>query len=55
MWNPTGFDVVDRLSNDIKMNNAYFVAHVFVLLEETIFSQGMAPHQKRLAIHLDNC
>jgi hypothetical protein len=25
MWNPSGFYVVDRLSNDIKMNSTYFV------------------------------
>jgi transposase len=55
IWNPTGFYFVDRLPNDIKMNSAYLVTNIFTPLEEAIFPQGRAPHQKRLVIHLDNC
>jgi hypothetical protein len=32
IWNPTGFDVVDRLPNDAKMNSDYFVANVLISL-----------------------
>jgi hypothetical protein len=55
IWNPTGFYVVDRLPNDAKMNSAYFVTNILTPLEEAIFPQGRAPHQKRLVVHLDNC
>jgi hypothetical protein len=37
IWNPSGFFVVDILSNDIKMNGAYFVTNIFILLEQIIF------------------
>jgi transposase len=37
------------------MNSAYFVINILTLLEEAIFPQGRAPHQKQLVIHLDNC
>jgi hypothetical protein len=46
IWNPTGFYVVDRLPNDIKMNSADFVTNILPPLEETIFPQGRASHQK---------
>jgi hypothetical protein len=36
------------------MNSAYFVTNLLPPLQETIFPQGRAPHQKRLVIHLDN-
>jgi transposase InsO family protein len=55
IWNLTGFYVVDRLPNDIKMNSAYFVTNLLTPLEEAIFPQGRARHQKRLVIHFDNC
>jgi hypothetical protein len=55
IWNPSSFYVVDRLLNDTKMNSAYFVTNILTPLEEVIFPQGRAPHQKRLVIHLDNC
>jgi hypothetical protein len=55
IWNPTGFYVVGRLPNDIKMNIAYFVTNVLPPLEEAIFPQGRAPHQKQHVIHLENC
>jgi hypothetical protein len=55
IWNPTRFDVVDRLPNDIEMNGAYFVTNILTPLEEAIFPQGSAPHQKRRIVHLDNC
>jgi hypothetical protein len=36
------------------MNIAYFVINILILLEQTIFPRGRAPHEKRLVIHLDN-
>jgi hypothetical protein len=36
------------------MNNPYFVTNILPPLEEAIFPQGRAPHQKRFVIHLDN-
>jgi hypothetical protein len=55
IWNPTGLHVIDRLPDDAKMNSAYFVTNILTPLEQAIFPQGRAPHQKRLVIHLDNC
>jgi hypothetical protein len=55
IWNPTGFYVVDRLPNDTKMNNADYITNILTPLEEAIFPQKMAPHQKRPVTHLDNC
>jgi hypothetical protein len=37
------------------VNGAYFVTNLHILLEQAIFSRGMAPHEKQLVIHLDNC
>jgi hypothetical protein len=54
IWNPTEFYVVNRLSKDTKMISAYFVTNTLTPLEEAIFPQGRAPHQKRSVIHLDN-
>jgi hypothetical protein len=39
IWNSSGFSVVDRLLNDAKMNNAYFVTNVLIPLEKMIFPQ----------------
>jgi hypothetical protein len=55
IWNPNGFYIVDRLSNDIKMNSAYFVTNIFISFEQAIFLRGRASYQKRLVVHLDNC
>jgi hypothetical protein len=55
IWNPNGFHVVESLPNDTKMNNDYFLTNIYTPLEEAIFPQGRAPHQKRLMIDLDNC
>jgi hypothetical protein len=55
VWNRTVFYVVDRLPNAAKINSADFVINRLAPLEEAIFPQGRAPHQKRLVIHLDNC
>jgi hypothetical protein len=55
MWNPSGFYVIDKLLNDAKMNNDYFVINVFILLEYVIFPQWRVPHQKQHVVHLDNC
>jgi hypothetical protein len=54
-WNPNGFHAVDRLPNDMKMNSAYFLTNVLIILEDAIFARGSALHTKRLMIHLDNC
>jgi hypothetical protein len=58
IWNPSGFYIVDRLSNDVKINSAYFVTNILILLiplEQTTFLRGRAPHEKRLVISVDNC
>jgi hypothetical protein len=55
IWNPTGFDIVDRLPNDTKMNSDYFVTNTFISLEQMIFPCRMAPHEKRLVVSADNC
>jgi histone-lysine N-methyltransferase SETMAR len=55
IWNPTRFYIVDRLPNDTKMNSAYFMRNILTPLEEAIFPQGRAPHQKRLVVPLGNC
>jgi hypothetical protein len=55
IWNPSGFYVVDRFLNAIKMNSEYFVTNILTSLEQTIFPRGRALHQKRLVIHPDNC
>jgi hypothetical protein len=55
IWNPIRFYVVDRLPNNTKLNSAYFMTNVLTPLEEAIFPQARAQHQKRLAIYLKNC
>jgi hypothetical protein len=55
IWNPSGFYTVDRLPNDTKMNNVYFVTNMLTPFGQAIFPRGRVPHQKRLVIHLDNC
>jgi hypothetical protein len=42
----TGFGVIDRLPKDAKMNSAYFITGMLTPVEETIFPQGRAPHEK---------
>jgi hypothetical protein len=54
-WNASGLYVADRLPNDTKMNSAYFAINILIPLEEAIFPQGRAPHDRRFVIHLDNC
>jgi hypothetical protein len=34
MWNLTGFQVVDRLPNDTKINSDYFVTKIFIPFEQ---------------------
>jgi hypothetical protein len=55
IWNSSSFYIVDRLSNNSKMNNDYFITSIPIPLEQAIFPRGRAPHQKRLVVHLDNC
>jgi hypothetical protein len=40
LCNPTRFYVFDRLPNDTKMNNAYFLTKVLIPLEKAIFPEG---------------
>jgi hypothetical protein len=54
MWNRSGFYAVHRFRNDIKMNSDYLVTNMVIPFKQVIFPRGRAPHQKRLAIHLDN-
>jgi hypothetical protein len=44
MWNPSSFYVVDRLTNDIKMNGGYFVTNIFIPFEHAIFPRGRVLH-----------
>jgi hypothetical protein len=53
--NPSGFCVVNALQNDTKMNSAYFITNLHILLEQSIFSRGRAPHGKQQVVRLDNC
>jgi hypothetical protein len=39
IWNPSGFYVIDRLPNDIKMNSDCFVTNILIPLEQAIFSR----------------
>jgi hypothetical protein len=55
IWNLSGFYVVNRFPNHIKMNSAYFVTNLLIPLKEAIFPRGRAPHEKQLVVHLDNC
>jgi hypothetical protein len=55
IWNRNGFYVIDRLPNHIKMNSAYFMTNILILLEQIIFPRGRTPHEKRFMVHLDNC
>jgi hypothetical protein len=55
MWNPSGFCVVDRLLNDAKMNNDYFVTKALNPLEQAIILRGRAPHQRKFVLHFANC
>jgi hypothetical protein len=55
IWNLSDFSVFDRLRNDTKMNNAYFVTNLLIPLEPAISPRGKSPHQKRQVVHFDNC
>jgi hypothetical protein len=55
MWNPSSFYVIDKLLNDTRMNNDYFVTNMLIPLEQAIFLRWRAPHQKQFVVHLDNC
>jgi hypothetical protein len=47
--------VLNRLSNDIKMNSTDSVTRLFIPLKQEMFPRGRAPHEGRLVVHLDNC
>jgi hypothetical protein len=55
IWNSTGLYFVDRLPNDIKMNNGDFMTNIFISLEQTIFPCRRPPHEKRLVVSVGNC
>jgi hypothetical protein len=55
IWNPLGFQVVDKLAASTKTSNGYFITNILEPLEQNIFSNGRKPHAKRLTVHLDNC
>jgi hypothetical protein len=44
--NSSGFYVVHRFLNHVKMNSAYFVTNLIIPLEQAIFPRGRAPHEK---------
>jgi hypothetical protein len=46
IWNPSGFDVVNRLPSDTKMKSAYFLTKIPIPLEEAIFPRGRTPYTK---------
>jgi hypothetical protein len=48
IWNPLGFQAIDRLPTGTKMNSGYFITNVLEPLERRL-------HAKRLTVHLDNC
>jgi histone-lysine N-methyltransferase SETMAR len=55
IWNPLGFQVVDKLPTGAKMNSDYFIMDILEPLEQKILPNGRKPHAKRLTVHLDNC
>jgi hypothetical protein len=55
IWNPLGFQAVDKLPTGTKMNNDYFISNIHEPLEQKIFPNGRKPQAKRLTVHLDNC
>jgi hypothetical protein len=55
VWNPLGFDVVDKLGTGAKMESDYFTRNLLGLLEQKVFPTGGNPHAKRLTILLGNC
>jgi hypothetical protein len=55
MWNSRGFYIVDKLQNNVKMNNEYFITERLSPFEQSIFPRRRTRHQKLLMIHIDNC
>jgi histone-lysine N-methyltransferase SETMAR len=55
IWNPLGFQVVDKLPTGTKMNGDYFVTNILEPLEQKIVPNERKPHARRLTVHLDNC
>jgi hypothetical protein len=47
--------MVDRLPNNTKMNNAYFVTNLPIPIEHAIFARGTIPYETRLVVRRDNC
>jgi hypothetical protein len=54
IWNPLGFQAVDKLLTGTKINSDYFITNIFEPLEQKIFPNGRKPHAKRLTVPLDN-
>jgi hypothetical protein len=42
MWNPSGFYLADRLPNNTKMDDHYFVANKLIPFEEAIFPRSIS-------------
>jgi hypothetical protein len=40
IWNPIGFCVVDRFPNHTKMNIAYFMTNILIVLEKQSFLEA---------------
>jgi hypothetical protein len=43
IWNPFGFQVVDKLPTGTKMNSDYFTTNILEPLEQKIFPNGKSP------------
>jgi hypothetical protein len=55
IWNPLGFQAIDKLPTGTTMNRDDLITNVLESLEQKIFPNGGKPHSKRLTVHLDNC
>jgi hypothetical protein len=54
IWNPLGFQAIDKLVIGTKMNSDYFITNILEPLEQKIFPNRRKPPAKRLTVHLDN-
>jgi hypothetical protein len=54
MCNSLGFDIINNLQNDPKINSEYFVTYLISPFEQAIFPRGRESNQKQLMVHVDN-
>jgi hypothetical protein len=54
MWNPLGFQVIDKFPDGVAMNANYFTENILCPLEEKIFPEGRATHGRRPVMQIDN-